>query len=113
MATAMITIMPTARAYPRPTLWSTSPLIWALMTRVTRLHLAGGQLVGRGLGPERVAEEQDHRPQQRRGEDRQGDVAPVLAEVAPRFAEASRQSWRRPSMAGAMMRTMSGNWKYM
>ena len=34
-------------------------------------------------------------------------------DVAPMFSAASRQSRRNPSMAGAMMRTMSGNWKYM
>ena len=28
------------------------------------------------------------------------------------FSAASRHSFFRPSMAGAMMRTMSGNWKY-
>ena len=34
------------------------------------------------------------------------------AGVAPRFSAASRHSLRSPSMAGAMTRTMSGNWKY-
>ena len=32
--------------------------------------------------------------------------------LAPMFSAASRQSRRRPSRAGAMIRTMSGNWKY-
>ena len=32
-------------------------------------------------------------------------------EVAPRFSAASRQSRFRPSMAGAMMRIISGSWK--
>ena len=39
---------------------------------------AAGQLVGRRLGAEGVAEEQDHRPEDRRGEDRQRDPPPVL-----------------------------------
>ena len=33
-------------------------------------------------------------------------------ELAPMFSAASRQSFFRPSIAGAMIRTMSGNWKY-
>ena len=31
--------------------------------------------------------------------------------VAPMFSAASRHSGFRPSMAGAMISTMSGNWK--
>ena len=41
--------------------------------------LAAGQLIGGRLRPEGVAEEQDHRPDQGRREDRQGDPPPVLA----------------------------------
>ena len=51
---------------------------------------AAGQLIGGRLRPEGVAEEQDHRPQQRRHEDRQRDTLPVLARagahVLGRFA---------------------------
>ena len=72
-----------------------------------------GQLEGRRLGAERVAEQQDHRPEDRRRQDRQGDVAPVLDADAPMFSAASRHSRFRPSRAGAMIRTISGNWKYM
>ncbi len=32
---------------------------------------------------------------------------------APAFSAASRHSRRRPSRAGAMIRIISGNWKYM
>jgi hypothetical protein len=35
------------------------------------------------------------------------------AGVAPMFSAASRHSRRSPSRAGAMISTMSGNWKYM
>jgi hypothetical protein len=35
------------------------------------------------------------------------------AGVAPMFSAASRHSRRNPSSAGAMISTMSGNWKYM
>ena len=31
--------------------------------------------------------------------------------LAPAFSDASRHSFFRPSMAGAMIRTMSGSWK--
>ena len=34
------------------------------------------------------------------------------AGLAPMFSAASRHSGRSPSMAGAMISTMSGNWKY-
>ena len=32
--------------------------------------------------------------------------------LAPRFSAASTHSRRRPSIAGAMINTMRGNWKY-
>ena len=96
-----------------PELCRTSPVIWLPMQDRHEVDRPAGQLVGRRLRAERVAEQQDHRAEQRRREDRQRDAAPVLAAcVAPMFSDASRHSCFRPSMAGAMIRTISGNWKY-
>ena len=74
--------------------------------------LAAGQLVGGRLGPEGVAEQQDHAAQDRRASGSAGRrAASTRRRVAPMFSAASRHSGFRPSMAGAMIRTMSGNWK--
>ena len=39
-------------------------------------------------------------------------TSPTFTLVAPKFSDASNHSGFRPSIAGAMIRTIKGNWKY-
>ena len=109
----MITTMPIAMAYPRPGLLSD-------VTAELPADLDGHDVDGAAVSWYAVAWAPNAFPNSRivaprieGGQDRQGHVPPVLDGLAPMFSAASRQSLRRPSMAGAMIRTMSGNWKYM
>ena len=74
----MIATMPIARAKPRPDVVEHVTAHLAADQQGHDVELAAGQLVGRGLGPERVPEQQDHRPEEGRRQDRQRDVAPEL-----------------------------------
>ena len=74
---------------------------------------AARQRVRGRVGGERVAEEQDHGAEERREQHRQRRCgARTGAELAPRFDDASLHSCRRPSIAGAITRIISGIWKY-
>ncbi len=78
-----------------------------------QVQSAAGQGVGGGVGAEGVAEEQDHRAQDRRHQDRQGDEPPVLQAEAPQILGRLTPLTLQPVEAGAMISTISGNWKYM